>query len=746
MEAEVRNKHNSKKELKSKMIEKFAEIRNKVGFLVTQAVRYRVRSRINKEKIKWRSTHDKKLEKLREANPQNKSVRSTTFVKKIIHNFSSYVLSDQEEEALARGLDDYIPDKFDKRRIEVEFELFYENILPHTKELTEGDKTILKSKFLNVFRHYSSIKQPYKYKDVVRKLGENKDICFLKQDKGRGIVIMDRLKYLEKCEEFLNGDRFDRIEGDPTARFEIQVQELLLSMKGKFDATTYRKLYPTGSRPGLFYGTAKVHKLPQDSNNVDDLPVRPIVSSIGTATYETSKYLASLLSPLAKSKYTVQSTKEFITRIREKSVSVEFELVSFDVTSLFTNVPLDYTIEVILDKVYRQKRIKTKLKREEMRALLNICTKEMHFCLNNKIYKQDDGVCMGNPLGPVIANIFMVELENILVPTMSAVLPEWIRYVDDTFTFVKKGELENVLNILNSFHEDIKFTHEIERNQCISFLDVKVIRQSNGTFKTSVYRKETSSNIYIHWESFAPRTWKIGTLHGLLQRAFTVCSNVEEVEKEIYFLKNIFSKVNGYPVKVIENTIANVRKKNKPEQETTEEKTSDKNNGDENKEVVHCPHMSLPYGGDKGNTIVKKFKRSLQKLLPETVKPEISVKGRKVSSYFPLKDKVDDKHTSGFIYEFKCNRFKKCTGSYIGETGRRKEKRIHEHGHTDKNSAILKHSNKTKHAKAKDKNFTILTKNYSHWRRRKICEAMYIRDKKPLLNKQVDSYKLSLFI
>ena len=48
---------------------------------------------------------------------------------------------------------------------------------------------------------------------------------------------------------------------------------------------------------------------------------------------------------------------------------------------------------------------------------------------------------MGNPLGPVIANIFIVELECSLVPTLSDVLPEWIRYVDDTFTFVKKGKL-----------------------------------------------------------------------------------------------------------------------------------------------------------------------------------------------------------------------------------------------------------------------------------------------------------------
>ena len=591
------------------------------------------------------------------------------------------------------------------------------------------------------------MKHPYKYKDIISNLAKKEEICFLKQDKGKGIVIMDKSKYIAKCEEFLNGERFINIETDPTARFETKVQNLLLSMKDKFDTRTYYKLYPSGSRPGLFYGTAKMHKLPEDSKNVDNLPVRPIVSSIGTATYETSKYLANLLAPLAKSKYTVDSSKEFISRIRDKTINEEFELVSFDVISLFTNVPLDYTINVILDKVYDQNRIKTKLKREEMRALLNICTKEMHFSLNNKIYKQTDGVCMGNPLGPVIANIFMVELESKIVPTISDIMPEWIRYVDDTLTFVKRGELNKVLTELNNFHEDIKFTHETENKKSISFLDVKLTRVDNGTLRTCVYRKETSSNIYIGWNSFAPRTWKIGTLHGLIQRAFTICSETEEREKEIRFLKKIFSEVNGYPLKVIDNTIQKVRRKNEGTQDNVHvvETTEDDGVREEEKEVIHRPHMSLPYGGDKGNNLVKKFKHSLHKMLPKNVKPEISVKGKKLYSYFPIKDKVADKHTKDYIYKYKCKSYKKCKSDYVGETGRRKEKRIKEHGHTDVNSAIYKHSRKEKHAQACEENFSIIGKNYPHWRRRKICEAMFIRDEKPKLNKQIKSHKLVLF-
>jgi len=744
VEAEILNKHNAKKELKRKMKEAYTEIQKQVGFLVSQAIKYRIRSMLGKEKTKWISTQNKKLSKLREErSPRNERIEPA-FVKRIIHNFSSYILSPIEEEALARGLGDYIPGEFDKRRIEVEFELFYENILRHTKDLTGSDKTILKSKFLNAFRNYSDIKESYKYKDVISELAKNKNICLLKQDKGKGIVIMDKIKYQEKCEAFLDNDKFDKIEGDPTASFETKVQNLLLSIKHRFNSSTYNKLYPTGSRPGMFYGTAKVHKLKDNSTNVEDLPIRPIVSSIGTATYETSKYLANLLAPLAKSKYTVDSTKEFVERMKEKSIDEEFELVSFDVTSLFTNVPLDYTIKVILDKIYKEKRIKTKLKRDELKALLNICTKEMHFALNSKIYKQNDGVCMGNPLGPVIANIFMVELETILIPTLTDKIPEWVRYVDDTFTFVKIGELHSVLRILNSFHTDIKFTCEREKNRSISFLDVKITRKGDGTFTRTVYRKETSSNIYINWNSFAPRTWKIGTLHGLIQRAFVVCSEPEGVEKELTFLKTIFSKVNGYPVKVIQNTVDKVKQKMQEKVAENVAPIQNDANSITKNEIIYRPHMCLPYGGNKGNALMKKFKGSLKRILPENVQPDITVRGKKVGSFFPLKDKAEEKHTSGFVYEYKCSR-KKCKGSYIGETGRRKEKRVHEHGHTDKKSAVLQHTKKTKHAKASEKHINILARNYPQWRRRKICEAMFIRDKIPLLNKQKDSYKLSLF-
>ena len=103
------------------------------------------------------------------------------------------------------------------------------------------------------------------------------------------------------------------------------------------------------------------------------------MSNISTFSYHLSKYLAKLLSPLSQSDYTMKNTKEFIEQFKNINTLENSKLVSFDVSLLFTNVPLDYTIDVILRRIYRVKEINTRIYHEEMRELLLICTKIVHF-------------------------------------------------------------------------------------------------------------------------------------------------------------------------------------------------------------------------------------------------------------------------------------------------------------------------------------------------------------------------------
>ena len=125
-----------------------------------------------------------------------------------------------------------------------------------------------------------------------------------------------------------------------------------------------------------------------------------------------------------------------------------------------------------------------------MRELLYLFTKNTHFTLNNKMYLQVDVVAMGSLLGPVLTNIFMVELERNIIPTLSNDILLWERYVDDTIYFTKLTSISKVLETLNSYHTNIKFTFEIESENKISFLDVLLIR-SNSLISTKVYRKNT---------------------------------------------------------------------------------------------------------------------------------------------------------------------------------------------------------------------------------------------------------------
>ena len=114
---------------------------------------------------------------------------------------------------------------------------------------------------------------------------------------------------------------------------------MLRKIKPNLTDQEYKRLYPSGSAPGKFYGTAKLHKI-SINDDVDKLLIRPIISNIGTPTYQLAKHLAKILSPLANSEYIVTSTKDFIEKIKNVKVPDGHQLISFDVKSLFTNMPL----------------------------------------------------------------------------------------------------------------------------------------------------------------------------------------------------------------------------------------------------------------------------------------------------------------------------------------------------------------------------------------------------------------------
>ena len=158
-----------------------------------------------------------------------------------------------------------------------------------------------------------------------------------------------------------------------------------------------------------------------------------------------------------------------------------------------------------MKQIYDQRELDTKISRKEMKDLLLLCTKNVHFSYDNKLYSQKDGITIGSPLRPVITGIFMVDLERNVIPKLSTHMTKWKRHVDDTIIYKKSSCINYVLSVLNSFHKNVKFTFEKEKDNKISFLDVLILRNGNS-IETTVYRKFTHNDVYLHWDSFPPNS------------------------------------------------------------------------------------------------------------------------------------------------------------------------------------------------------------------------------------------------
>ena len=132
---------------------------------------------------------------------------------------------------------------------------------------------------------------------------------------------------------------------------------------------------------------------------------RPNVSSIGTFNYNFARVLCDLLSPLVPNDFSCKDTFSFVSQIRNANLSRNV-LVSFNMTSLFTNIPLQETIDVAISLIFNHN-ANLNITKKELKKLFLFDTSQTHFIFNSKYYHQIDGVAMGSPLGPVLTNIFM---------------------------------------------------------------------------------------------------------------------------------------------------------------------------------------------------------------------------------------------------------------------------------------------------------------------------------------------------
>ena len=181
--------------------------------------------------------------------------------------------------------------------------------------------------------------------------------------------------------------------------------------------------------PPAIRGSVKQHK---EAGN----PLRPIVTCINSALYNTSKFLTDILSPLQNhNEYSVSNYLQFSQEISTISIHYDEVMVSFDVVFLFTAIPVNKACYSIKKKLEEDSSLhsRTKLDIEDISSLVNFVLSNNYFMFSDKIYRQIHGCTMGSPVSPVGANLCVEEIEESAI-SASAVAPKvWKRYADDSF-------------------------------------------------------------------------------------------------------------------------------------------------------------------------------------------------------------------------------------------------------------------------------------------------------------------------
>ena len=185
-------------------------------------------------------------------------------------------------------------------------------------------------------------------------------------------------------------------------------------------------------------------------------------------------------------------------------------MTSFDISSLFTNIPLQQCNNIVLDNIFINPNTTYHgFNRNNFKKLLELATGNSVFLFNKTIYEQIDGVAMGSPLGPTLANIFMCHLENKYINDCPSNFKPLLykRYVDDTFALFKtQAQAIEFHKYINNWHSNISFTNEPENEGKLSFLDICIEKTHNNSLLLStgnlhLLNYQLTSSLQFHLDS-----------------------------------------------------------------------------------------------------------------------------------------------------------------------------------------------------------------------------------------------------
>ena len=401
------------------------------------------------------------------------------------------------------------------------------------------------------------------------------------------------------------------------------------------------------------YGQLKIHK----ANH----PIRPVIAYYTDPLYKLAKFLACWFKQatnFAPAKATKNSI-ELAQDLKDRSFPPDSRLISMDAVSMYTRIPVRYTIDCTLNHL-RRVNIQQDII-NEFEKLITICTKDNVCHFLGRTYRFPDGLPMGAPLSALMAEVFMDHLEDQILssndPSVQNIL-FYKRYVDDILC-VWNGDddqLWHILDLFNDFHHSMEFTLEIGGTN-INFLDLSLRLIPNGQHRQisfSVHRKDTYTGISIAHDS----AHKMVTINHAIHRLIHLPLSAQAISEETQNIQLVANK-NGLnlniPLMIRKKRLRSLLSNINPQPQTG------------NPDHSRTKWIRLPYLDSCSNKISRELKRMDYKVgfYPLTT----------LNQLVNLKDPIP-KMKRPRIYRLECG---ECSAQYIGQTGRPLSKRLGEH-------------------------------------------------------------------
>lgn len=550
-------------------------------------------------------------------------------------------------------------------------------------------------------------------------LEQNKGLLVLEADKGKAAVIMEREVYKKKMLEILrNEENYKLINKDPTSRLQKKSNEFVnnLQEKGWVETRLAKFLKQHDSVPPKIYGLPKVHK--------EDFPLRPIVSAVKSPLEALSRFLASILDNLKDDTKNIRSSGDLQKLLENIQVADDDTMASFDVVGMFPSVPVDLALKIVLDRWDEVKNY-TPLDQQTFSSIFEFCLKSGYCQYEGEFYLQKNGLSIGSPLSPVVAEIVLDFIFGELKKFAGDKIKFMTKYVDDSFFILSNKDFDDVFEFLNNFHSRIKFTYEKSMTK-IDFLDISIQRDvRNNEFKFRHFKKLTYTGRIINFHSNNPMHFKRNTAVNILRKWMDVSDvsfhNDLISEFRIMMKKNCYSDLF---VNSIVDYVVNVNIVRRPRGK-----------------IQGLKYFRLPYVSE-GSILLKKCLENLDPKIKIAFGNYNTLKDKKIFS--KAKDLTPLLKNSGVIYSVPCS---DCSGIYVGETEQYLSKRLSSHKsdvrHEKENTALASHAKIQSHSIDFD-NVSILAREDNR-KRRKIREVVEIIKEKNAVNFKSDSKDLFMF-